>query len=324
MATASHSSTNRLIKPLFIRSFSTFAPKIQPNPFYKKTMLQRAVPRTGPVGPRPDDSVGLRTHGLRSQLFVEDVHKMLPFGYRYMWKNGYGPIERDVILWNSLFTKFAPGSWGKKVHCVVVKSGFEDDVVMGSAVLDMYAKCKNLDESLRFFHTMPFHNASITVYARSHRGFEGFELFIHLLRSGLSFDERSLSGAFSACAEARQVFDEMEVRDAVSWNSVIAACEQNKNDETLSLFVSMLRLRMEPDEFTFGSVIKSCARERALGHGKKVHGRVIKSELGKDSFLGSVLVMACVYAHHGLGREARGNSPEPRNFRGGPLSVWAH
>ncbi|CAA0820293.1 Pentatricopeptide repeat-containing protein [Striga hermonthica] len=72
-------------------------------------------------------------------------------------------------------------------------------------------------------------------------------------------------GKCGSLQEARQVFDEMEVRDALSWNSVIAACEQNKNDETLSQFVSMLRLRMEPDEFTFGSPWRAGSVEKLEG-----------------------------------------------------------
>ncbi|GER45301.1 pentatricopeptide repeat-containing protein, partial [Striga asiatica] len=391
MATVSYSSTNRLIKPLFIRTLSTFAPKIQPNPFYKETFshLFQECSRERSLEPGRQANARMIASGFEPTVFVANCFlkmcrrcsrldtarkafdKMsqrdviswnsLISGYAVCGKmdiaqSSFGSMtERDVISWNSLISGNA--ICVIRCTCVVVKSGFEDDVATGSAVLDMYAKCKNLDESLRFFHTMPVrnwvswsaiiagciqnnehmsglklfkemqkegigsHNTSITGYARSHRWFEGFELFIRLLRSGLGFDEISLSGAFSACAEARQVFDEMEVRDAVSWNSVIAASEQNKNDETLSLFVSMLQLRMEPDEFTFGSLLKACAGERALGHGKEVHGQVIKSELGKDSSWGAI---ACVYANHGLGREARGNSFKPRNFRGGPSSVWAH
>lgn len=67
-------------------------------------------------------------------------------------------------------------------------------------------------------------------------------------------------GKCGALADARQVFDEMDIRDSVSWNSIIAAYEQNGNiDETLHLLVWMLSSGLEPDEFTFGSVLKACA-----------------------------------------------------------------
>ncbi|CAA0820288.1 Pentatricopeptide repeat-containing protein [Striga hermonthica] len=157
-------------------------------------MLQRAVPRTGPAGPRPDDSIGLRTQGLRLKLFVEDVDKMLPFGHCSLWKNGYGPIDFRI---------------DDREGCDFVELS-DLCICVANAILDAYSKCGSLQE-------------------------------------------------------ARQVFDEMEVRDALSWNSVIAACEQNKNDETLSQFVSMLRLRMEPDEFTFGSPWRAGSVEKLEG-----------------------------------------------------------
>lgn len=225
---------------------------------------------------------------------------------------------------------------GCQFHGHAMKSGFGADTIVGTAMLDMYAKCDNLLNARKVFnllhnHNLQSYNALITGYARGDRGFEGLQLFLHLLKSDLGFDEISISGAFSACAvirghvegiqvhglaiktpfhhnicvansildmygkcgaleEACRIFDEMERRDAVSWNAVIAACEQNKSDESLFYFVSMLRSRMEPDEFTYGSVLKACAGGQALQNGMEIHSRVIKSGMGLHSFVGSVLV----------------------------------
>lgn len=225
---------------------------------------------------------------------------------------------------------------GSQLHGHALKSDFGADTIVGTAMLDMYAKCDNLLNARKVFNLLPNHNlqsynALIVGYARGDRGFEGMQLFLLLLKSDLGFDEISLSAAFSACAiskgllegiqihglaiktpfhysicvanaildmygkcgalpEACRMFDEMENRDAVSWNAVIAACEQNKNEETLSLFVGMLRSRLEPDEFTYGSVLKACAGGQALQYGREIHGRVIKCGMGLDSFVSSVIV----------------------------------
>ena len=67
-------------------------------------------------------------------------------------------------------------------------------------------------------------------------------------------------GECRALVEACRMFEEMVSRDAVSQNAIIAAHEQNGNEETtLSLFAWMLQSGMEPDEFTYGSVLKACA-----------------------------------------------------------------
>ncbi|PIM99387.1 hypothetical protein CDL12_28120 [Handroanthus impetiginosus] len=237
---------------------------------------------------------------------------------------------------------------GCQLHCHALKTDFGADTIVGTAILDMYAKCDNLPNARKVFDLLPYHNlqshnALIIGYARGDFGLEGLRIFLLLLKTDLGFDEISLSGAFSACAvikgltegiqvhgltiktpccynicvanaildmygkcgalqEACRVFDEMDRRDAVSWNAIIAACEQNENQETLSLFVRMLWVGMEPDEFTYGSVLKACAGGQALDRGREIHGRVIKSGMGLDSFVGSVLVD--MYCKCGMMEEA--------------------
>ncbi|CAL1392304.1 unnamed protein product [Linum trigynum] len=98
-------------------------------------------------------------------------------------------------------------------------------------------------------------------------------------------------GKCGALVEATSVFNEMIYRDAVSWNAIIAANEQNAcEDYTLPIFSLMLRFGMEPDEFTYGSVLKACAGQQSVGSGKEIHGRIIKSGLGLEPFIGGALV----------------------------------
>ncbi|KAL6551640.1 hypothetical protein OROGR_007794 [Orobanche gracilis] len=256
--------------------------------------------------------------------------------FKQLQKEGIGVSQS---IYASVFRSSASLSalmLGCQLHGHALKSDFGADTIVATAMLDMYAKCDSLLNARKVFDLLPNHNlqsynALITGYARSDRGLEGLQLFLLLLKSNLGLDEISLSGAFSACAatkghlegiqvhglaikspfyysvclanaildmygkcgalvEARHIFDEMQTRDAVSWNAVIAACEQNKSEDTLLLFVCMLQSRMEPDEFTYGSVLKACASEQALHYGKEIHCRVIKSGMGMDSFVGSVLV----------------------------------
>jgi len=96
----------------------------------------------------------------------------------------------------------------------------------------------------------------------------------------------------------------MGQRDAVSWNAMITALEQNEQYEgTLVHFNQMLKCGMEPDEFTYGSVLKACAGLQSLDSGLKVHDKIIKSGLGLDSFIGSALVD--MYCKCGMMEEAK-------------------
>ncbi|KAJ9564088.1 hypothetical protein OSB04_000054 [Centaurea solstitialis] len=257
--------------------------------------------------------------------------------FKKMQKNGVGVSQSTYA---SVFRSCAGLSelrFGSQLHAHSLKMNFGSDTIVGTATLDMYAKCGRLCDAKKLFRTLSIHNrqsynAIIIGCARVDQGFEALGLFHDLINTDLGFDDITLSGAFSACAvvksyafgaqlhaltiksvldrnvcvenaildmygkcgalrEARRVFDEMEIRDAVSWNAIIAAYEQNRNvDETLSLLVSMLGSGMEPDEFTFGSVLKACAGLRDLNYGSEIHGRVVKSGMGFDPFVGSTLV----------------------------------
>ncbi|XP_058112433.1 pentatricopeptide repeat-containing protein At3g02330, mitochondrial [Magnolia sinica] len=226
---------------------------------------------------------------------------------------------------------------GRQIHGHALKSNFVSDVIVGTAVLDMYAKSDSMKDARRVFCLLPKRtlqtwNAMVVGYARNNQGLEALMLFQVMQRSNVGVDEISLSGVFSACAgieryveglqvhalaiktsfesnicvanavldmygkcgalvEAQGVFDKMDQRDAVSWNGIIAAYEQNGCDEqTLFCFDQMLRSGLKPDEFSYGSVLKACAGLQSLGCGMEIHNQIVKSGLGLDSFVGSTLV----------------------------------
>lgn len=77
--------------------------------------------------------------------------------------------------------------------------------------------------------------------------------------------------------DAREVFDLMPQRDVVSWNAIIAGyVQEGEDDAALNLFCQMQGFGMTPDEFTFGSVLRSTTKITALELGKQVHGITIK------------------------------------------------
>ncbi|KAK1267503.1 Pentatricopeptide repeat-containing protein [Acorus gramineus] len=226
---------------------------------------------------------------------------------------------------------------GRQIHGEAVKTGFTSDPVVGTSVLDMYAKCDRLRDAERAFRLLPKKNlqtwnAMVVAFVREDLGFEALELFRLMNKFCVGFDDVSLSGVFSACAgieaylqglevhglaiktgfmtnicvanamldmygkcgavvEACNVFDDMERRDGVSWNAIITALEQNgRYEETLFHFNLMLCHKMEPDEFTYGSVLKACGALESADHGSRIHDRILKSGMGLDMFVGSAII----------------------------------
>uniref|UniRef100_A0A2N9EQT4 DYW domain-containing protein n=2 Tax=Fagus sylvatica TaxID=28930 RepID=A0A2N9EQT4_FAGSY len=109
--------------------------------------------------------------------------------------------------------------------------------------------------------------------------------------------------------DARQVLDEMPERNVVSWTAMISAYSQTGYaSEALNLFVQMLRsvmlLCMEPNEFTFATVLTSCIGFNGLNLGRQVHSFIIKTSFESHIYVGSSLLD--MYAKAGQIHAAQG------------------
>ncbi|XP_057853249.2 pentatricopeptide repeat-containing protein At3g24000, mitochondrial [Cryptomeria japonica] len=266
----------------------------------------------------------------------------------YCWQEAYSVLvemlRKGLMFSQSTFASIlkacasdAALEKGMQVHVHVIKTGFALDVIVGTAVVDMYAKCGRIENASKMFTMIPDHNsfswnAIIVGHAQSGDGKGALKLFYKMLCAGFNLDQVTLSSVLNACtcitdfqegrvlhsfiikighefntcvgnalvdmyakcgdmAKAHRVFDKMVAKDAVSWNAIIAAYGNNGYDEeTLLVFHQMLGAGMELDEFTFGSVLKSCASLEMLDQGIQIHNYVIKCGLVSNVFVGSALL----------------------------------
>ena len=83
----------------------------------------------------------------------------------------------------------------------------------------------------------------------------------------------------------------MSVRDVVTWNSMIGGYVRNlRFFDALSIFRRMLSAKVEPDGFTFASVVTACARLGALGNAKWVHGLMVEKRVELNYILSAALI----------------------------------
>uniref|UniRef100_A0A453FSU4 Pentacotripeptide-repeat region of PRORP domain-containing protein n=1 Tax=Aegilops tauschii subsp. strangulata TaxID=200361 RepID=A0A453FSU4_AEGTS len=96
---------------------------------------------------------------------------------------------------------------------------------------------------------------------------EGKQMHNHVLKFGLLSDifvSNSLIHLYAACGDlccARSVFDEMLVKDVVSWNSLICGySRRNRLKEVLKLFKLMHDEGVRADKVTMAKVVSACTR----------------------------------------------------------------
>ncbi|CAI9106841.1 OLC1v1006074C1 [Oldenlandia corymbosa var. corymbosa] len=82
------------------------------------------------------------------------------------------------------------GCLGAQLHALGLKNGFEDNVVVGTGLVDMYSKCSSLEASRRVFDGMPHKNvrswtSMITGYAHNKFPIDAMILIREMFRVGV-------------------------------------------------------------------------------------------------------------------------------------------
>ncbi|KAI3761384.1 hypothetical protein L1987_51798 [Smallanthus sonchifolius] len=90
---------------------------------------------------------------------------------------------------------------------------------------------------------------------------------------------------------ARSVFGKLNDPDSSAYNVMIRALTlKNCPHEAILMFKKMKENSVQPDEFTFPCVLKSCSRLRALEEGKQIHAQVMKLGFSFCGFVENSLI----------------------------------
>eukprot|EP01018_Ginkgo_biloba_P002598 Gb_38504 [translate_table: standard] len=193
------------------------------------------------------------------------------------------------------------------------------DVFSWTVMIAAYARRGLSDESLSLFHQMQrtgmqpnqFTFASVLPACANLEALEqGMKIHEEILSCGFQsavFVSNALVDMYAKCGSvdhARDVFDKMPQKDAVSWNAMIAAyARHGPPEEALRMFHQMQTTGVQPNQFTFASVLPACANLAALEQGMEIHGEIIRSGFQSDVFVESALVD--MYAKCGRIEKAR-------------------
>lgn len=93
---------------------------------------------------------------------------------------------------------------GRLIHFHIMESDYERDVYIGSALIDMYAKCGSLEDALGVFDRFLTPNeitwnSMIAAYAQTEHGEDALQLFQQLQLLGFKPDRATFLSALKAC-----------------------------------------------------------------------------------------------------------------------------
>lgn len=92
-------------------------------------------------------------------------------------------------------------------------------------------------------------------------------------------------------ASASKVLQYLPDKDVVSWTAMISGCAHLGHEyEALEYLKEMLSRGVEPNPFTYSSVLKACAKLENIEQGKLIHSSINKTPALSNVFVGSALV----------------------------------
>nr|DAD42851.1 TPA_asm: hypothetical protein HUJ06_001081 [Nelumbo nucifera] len=189
--------------------------------------------------------------------------------FKTMVVNGIGVDGITLAVVLSGCTKVGDTRCGRSIHGYLIKLGIRRNLKLENAVLGMYAKGCDMDSAIQLFHEMVDRRdvASHTILINGYTELGLIDL-------------------------ARCIFDQMPVKDLISWNSMIHGYVKAKRPkDALELFEKMEKEFVTPDETTIVSVLSACSSLSELQLGRLVHHRfIMQRNIRIDVFVGTALI----------------------------------
>ncbi|XP_015580927.1 pentatricopeptide repeat-containing protein At5g66520 [Ricinus communis] len=178
---------------------------------------------------------------------------------------------------------------GKWVHSYLRRSGLECDMVIGTALVDMYGKCGCLQRAYEVFREMSEKDtlawtAMISVFALNGFGKEAFDMFNEMEAGGVKPNLVTFVGLLSACAHSglvetgRWCFNAMKSVYSIDPQVHHYACmvdilgRAGLFEEAEQLIRNM---PMEPDVFVWGALLGGCQMHGNVQLGERVAQHLI-------------------------------------------------
>lgn len=213
--------------------------------------------------------------------------------------------ERDLVSWNSLICAYSQCNMYKEVldkfNAMQAANVMADAVTMVKVVLACSMLCKwNVADSVVQY--IEKNHLEIDVYLGNTLidmyGKRGLVKLAHgvfdqmIVKNLVSWNSLMIGYArFGDLVSAKRLFDEMPKRDVISWTSMITGYSQaGKFSDAVKLFQDMMVNKVKSDEITIASVLSACAHLGMLDMGKTVHEFIDKHDIRVDIYVGNSLI----------------------------------
>ncbi|XP_023005935.1 pentatricopeptide repeat-containing protein At2g33760-like isoform X1 [Cucurbita maxima] len=223
-----------------------------------------------------------------------------------------GIVPDKVALVTVVYACAKLGAMNKAraIHDYINGTRFCLDVILGTAMIDMYAKCGSVDLAREIFDQMQMKNvitwsAMIAAYGYHGQGGKALKLFPMMLSSGILPNRITFVSLLYACSHAglieegqrffASMWDEYGVRPDVKHYTCMVDLlgRAGRFDEALGLIESMT---VEKDEGLWGALLGACRIHRRLDLAKRVASSLLELQPQNP---GHYVLLSNIYANAG-------------------------
>ncbi|ESQ54087.1 hypothetical protein EUTSA_v10024712mg [Eutrema salsugineum] len=209
-----------------------------------------------------------------------------------MRKEGTEPNSVTLLSIVSACTHSASFRFASRIHSHILKCGFMSNILLGNALIDMYAKCGSLLAARKVFYELNEKDlvswsTMINAYGLHGHGSEALETFQGMIKSGEKVDAMAFLAVLSACnhaglvEEAQTIFTQADKSYQMSLTLEHYACYINllgRSGKIDDAFDAVRNMPMHPSARIWSSLLSSCEIHDRLD----VAGEIIANELMKS------------------------------------------
>ncbi|XP_057981549.1 pentatricopeptide repeat-containing protein At2g27610-like isoform X2 [Malania oleifera] len=179
--------------------------------------------------------------------------------------------------------------WGRQTHCCIIKPGFGSNVFVGSALIDMYAKCGRLSDAQKIFNKLTTRNvvcwnAMLAGYAHHGFGREALEIYSMMQKEGIKPSEITFVGVLSACGhmglleEGWHHFNSMTKEHGITPRVDHLSCMVNlfgRRGQTKRAYEFLMSFPVESDKVVWRCLLSACKTHKDLVLGRYAAEKIL-------------------------------------------------
>ncbi|PIN15771.1 hypothetical protein CDL12_11580 [Handroanthus impetiginosus] len=178
--------------------------------------------------------------------------------------------HKDEISWTTMISGYVNASDSSEALSLFSKMWGAPSIRMDPFILSLALKACGLNVDVNYGEMLHGYSVKSGLVSSI---FVGSAILDMYMKNGRIF-------------EGCRVFDEMPLRNVVSWTAIITGLVRaGFNWQGLSYFGKMCRDGVDYDSYTFAIALKACADLEVLNYGREIHAQTIKKGVDTTSYV---------------------------------------